>query len=86
MFLLVDKEINGLHVAVAVKQQTVGAQAIPPGTTDLLIIGLNILRHVVVYHKAHVRLVDAHAKRDGGYNDVHIIPDKGLLVGRAFSL
>ena len=57
-----------------------GAQAIPPGAADLLVIAFDALGQVVMQHKAHVGLVDAHAKGDGGHDDLHIIADEQLLI------
>ena len=33
---------------------------------------LDTLRHAVMYDKAHIWLVDPHAKRDGGADDDHL--------------
>ncbi len=69
-----------MKVAVAVQQQAVGAQPVSPGPADLLVIAFDALGQVVVQHKAHVGLVDPHAKGDGGDDDLHIVADEQLLV------
>ena len=45
----------------------------------LLVIALQRLGHVVVHHKADVRLVNAHAKGDGRHNDVHVLHEELVL-------
>src|SRR5207302_475924 len=44
--------------------------AIAAGASDLLVIGLDGLRHRVVQHEADVRAVNAHAEGVGGGDDV----------------
>ena len=62
---LVDLHAAQPDVAHAVERQRIGGQPVAAGAADLLVIALDIGRHVGVQHEAHVGLVDAHAERDG---------------------
>ena len=77
---LLDEIIQLGDVRVAVEQQAVRRQAIPPGAPDLLVVALDAFRQVEVDHKADVGLVDPHAKGDRRYHDLGIVANKGFLV------
>ncbi len=64
-------------VLQAVGEPGVGREAVAAGAASLLIICLDRLRQVEVRDEPHVRLVDAHAERDGGDDD------DGALVAEA---
>ena len=81
---VIEKTLVQLDVGPRVKEHTVAGQAIAPGTTDLLIPRLDVLRHVAVNDESHIRLVDAHSKRDRGDHDVDIVALKRLLIARPF--
>ena len=68
------------HIAVAVEKDTVRRLAVPPGTTRLLIIGLQILGHIVVDDKADVGLVNTHAKGIGSHHDLTAVKLKAVLI------
>ena len=58
-------------------------QAIAPGAADLLVVALDAFGQIVMQDKAHIRLVDAHAKGNGGDDDLGIVADEGFLVAAA---
>ena len=68
------------HVLQAVAHPGVGGQAVAPGAAGLLVVALDVFGHVQMRHKAHVRLVDAHAKGDGGHHHDAILAQKPVLV------
>ena len=47
-----------------------------------LVVGLHVPGCAPVHHTAHVRLVDAHAKGDGGHHHLHLVIQE-RLVGAA---
>ena len=67
------------HVLQAVDHPGIGRQAIAAGAAGLLIVALNIFRHVQVRHKSHIGLVDAHAKRNGGDHDHALVAQETVL-------
>ena len=66
-------------VGPAVKHEAVAGQAVPPGAANLLVPRLDIARHVAVDDETHIRLVDAHAERDGGNDDIDVITSERFL-------
>ena len=48
---LIDEKLVGDDIPPAVQQDAVGRGAVPPRTPGLLIIALDILRHIVVQDK-----------------------------------
>ncbi len=72
-------------LAEAVERVGGGGQAVAPGAADLLIVALDVLRQVHVEDEPHVRLVDAHAERDGGDHDHPVLAQKDVLVVVAFA-
>src|SRR5699024_2812586 len=72
-------------ISVTEQKQAIRLQSITPGASNLLIIGFNIFRHIVMDHKAHIRLVDTHSKGNSGYNNVRFIPNKSILISHAFA-
>ena len=56
-----------------VKRQRFGRCPVTACTADLLIIGLDRLGQVGMRHPANVRLVDPHAKGDGGHDDQPVV-------------
>ncbi len=51
-------------VGRGVEQDAARRQAVAPGTTGLLVVGLDALRQVVVNDRAHIGFVHAHPERD----------------------
>ena len=72
------------RVARTEQQHTFARQAIAAGAAGFLIIAFDVFRQVVVDHEADVRLVDAHAERDGRTDDAHIVAQKKFLMRAAF--
>src|SRR3546814_12049821 len=61
-----------------------GRLAIAPGTSTFLVIGLNGSGQARMSDEPHVRLIDAHAKGDGGDHPHILAGDEGGLIGAAF--
>ena len=57
--------------------------AIPPGAPGFLHVVLERLRQVVVEDAADVRLINAHAERDGGHDEVALAGHEEVLRFRA---
>ena len=71
-------------VARAEQQQAIARQAVASRASGFLIIAFDVLRQVVVNDPADVRLVDAHAERDGRADDPRVVAQKLLLIAPAF--
>ena len=67
-------------VACAVKRERVRGQAVAAGAANFLIVGFDRRRHVGVKDEADVRLVDAHAERDGRADNAIVLAQKGVLI------
>ncbi len=79
-FFLVDEIVDLGDIRIAVKQGAVRGQTIAPRAPDFLIITFDALGQIVVDDKAHVRLVDAHPKGDGGDDDLRVVAGEGFLI------
>ena len=71
------------NVLQAIAHPGVSRFAVAPGTARFLVIAFNIFGHVQVRHKAHIGLVDAHAKGHGGDHHNAFAAQKPVLVGLA---
>ena len=71
------------HVLQPVNHPCVRGFAIPASATCLLIVGFNCLGHIHVCDKAHVWLIDSHAKGDGGNDDNAVFTQETRLVASA---
>ena len=56
-----------------IQQHGIGLFSVSSGTSRLLEIGFDGVGTINVHHKAHVRFVDAHAKRIRGHHDAYMI-------------
>ena len=74
-----------LQVFGRIERHTEAFTTVTAGTPGLLIIAFERLGHVIVNHKPHIGLVDAHAKGYGGHNHVDLFKQKRILVGTAGS-
>ena len=83
LWALRDEEFRGHHVASAVEEQAVGGQAVAARAPRLLIVGIEVLRHVVVQDVADVGLVYAHAEGVGRDHDRGAVVYEFLLIARA---
>ena len=56
---------------IAKPEQPYARRCLPiaPGPADFLVISVERRRQIGMKDKAHIRLVDAHAKSDGGADD-----------------
>ena len=74
-----DQPLGGDHVLHPEQQQGLGGHAVAAGTPGLLVVPLDVLRHVVMDDEADVGLVDPHAERDRGDDDVDLVALERLL-------
>ena len=75
-FFFVDEKAQLLSVSIAVQQQAMSRQPIPPGAPDLLVIAFNAFGQVMVQNKAHIRFIDPHPEGDSGDDDLDIVVDE----------
>ena len=68
-----------LEVVVGVERYAASLATVTAGAPRLLIVALEALGHVVVYHEAHVGLVDAHAEGYCGHYHVYPLHDEVVL-------
>ena len=73
-------------VACAVKRERVRGQAVAAGAANFLIVGFDRRRHVGVKDEADVRLVDAHAERDGRADNAIVLAQEGVLIAGAHGM
>ena len=83
---LLDEVLDLLDIRIAEEKQAMGGQTVPSGASDLLVVAFDILGQVKVDDEAHVGFVDAHAKGDGGDNDLHVVADEGFLIAVALGI
>ena len=83
---LVDLDVAGPgeeapqpDVLAAVEEHGVGRLAVAARAAELLVVGVERLGGVGVDHTAHVGLVDAHAERGRGHDDVEVAGHEALL-------
>ena len=79
-----EMELLG-HIARAEEQHAFAGQSVAAGAPGFLIIALQIFRQIVMDDEAHVRFVDAHAKRDRRSNHATSSRRNSFLILRAFS-
>ena len=80
----IDKVVRRRNILCAEKQNAVGILSVSSGASCLLIVALDIFRHVVMDDKAHVAFVDSHAEGVRRYHDALAVIDEILLVFQAF--
>ena len=68
------------HVLQAISHPCIGGQTVTACASGFLVIPFNIFGQVQVRHKAHVRLVYAHAKGNGGHHHQGVFTRKTVLV------
>ena len=61
-------------------QHALGFEAIASGAAGFLLIVLERLRRAGMQHEADVRSIDAHAERDRGDDDVHVLVEERVLI------
>ena len=81
-----QKDLRGGDIAAGEEEDTVRRFAVPACPSRLLVVGLQALGHVIMYHKADVGFVDAHAEGIGGHHDGAAVELKVVLIGLAFRL
>ena len=84
---LLDKKSTRADIAVVPQQQAFRRLAVTTSTTRFLVIRLQRTRHIVMDNVAHIRFVNAHAKRIGSHHNGCIIQHKrplriGALLNR----
>ena len=78
--LVLHELLQLLNVRWIIEQQTITLHTISTTTTRFLIIPFQTLRHIIVDHKPHIRLIDAHSKRNGSHNHIAIFHQKRVLM------
>ena len=88
--LILDRAVRVINetaliddIPQAIEHPGVRGLAVAPRPARLLVVVLDALGHVHVHHKPHVRLVDAHAKGNGGHHDDPVLGKELLLAGCA---
>ncbi len=76
---LVDERLQRDYVRIGIKHHSLSLHPVAARTPDLLIIALNVARHIVVNHPADITLVDTHTESHRGTHHLHIAVDKLLL-------
>ena len=79
-FRMVDQEAESPHVLRFVKQHAVGGRAVATRAPGLLIVFLDVLRHIVMDHERDVRLVDPHAEGVGRDHHRNAVENEILLI------
>ncbi len=74
-----DVPPDGRNVARSVQQEGVRILPVPCRAAGFLVVAFHAAGQVPVHHPPHVRLVDAHAERDGGHHHRHIVPYECFL-------
>ena len=64
------------YVTLIPEQGASGGLPVASGPARLLVVSLDALRHIVVYHISHIGLVNAHTEGVGGYNHLHLVVDE----------
>ena len=66
------------HILPIVKQNTICRSSIPSSTACLLVITFHIPWHLVMDYIPYITFINTHAKRIGGYHNLHFV--KGVPV------
>ena len=67
------------EIEFAPQQRTGGRLPVPSGTSGLLVVLLHAGWNAVVDHPAHIGLVDTHAERGGGCDDIDVVVQEPVL-------
>ena len=78
--LALHELLQFLDVLVAVECDALAFLSVSASTSCLLIISFDALRYVVMYHEAHVRLVDAHAECNCCHDHIYFFHQELVLV------
>ncbi len=70
-------------VARVVEDVAVGLLPVPARAPNLLVVRRDVAGSTVVYHVPNVRLVDAHAERNRGDDDLELVREERLVDGTA---
>ena len=77
---LFDEVFDFGAVAAGIEQDAAGGQSVAACSAGFLVVAFDVLGEVGVDDEADVGLVDAHAKGDGGDDDLCLAEDEGVLV------
>ncbi len=84
LLLILHQKPVDHHILRRIEQDTLCPLSVPSGPSGLLIIILQTLRHIIVDHITHIRLIDPHAKSVGRHHHRTLIIDKIILAAFAF--
>ena len=76
---VIEKPSKQGEVGTFVKQHSLAFLAIASGSPRLLVIAFHVFGQVEVHHKPYIGFVDAHAKSNGGHNDLDVVMLEGTL-------
>ena len=71
------------HIAKTINHPSIGRQSIPASSAGFLVIAFHAFGQIQVGHKAHIGLVNSHAKRHRCHHDDPFFTQKPLLMGIA---
>ena len=77
------KALVHLYVCPRIEEEAVALEAVTARPPDLLVPGLDVLRHVPMDDEADIRLVDAHSEGDGRHDHVDLVALERFLVSLA---
>ena len=78
--LLRNDVLGSSNVARTEIENAARALAVAAGAPGFLVVALERFRQVVVHDPAHIGLVDAHAKGDGGDDHLRVVANERFLV------
>ena len=73
------------NVTDVVEQYSLTWQSVTTATPYFLIVILDALRQIIVHHKAHIALVDAHSEGNRGTDHLNAVVDEIFLHPATFS-
>ena len=81
---ILNKPTRCIDILLTKHQNAVGVLAVATRAPRLLIIALQILRHIIMDDVSHIRLIDPHSEGIGRVHDPLAVIDKIVLILPAF--
>ena len=79
--ILVGEEfVEALHIGLAVEGYASPLATVAASTTSFLIVAFDAFGDIVVDDEAHIGFIYAHAKGDGGHDDIHFFGEEFILI------